>query len=188
MKAEYAHEAVSSVDHIILCRLLRVLGPSTRVTLPVHCSSTLWPLHRTATFPVYRFLCPSFCSGTVGCSRNEEGTHVGLTCPLTFSQPDHQFRKAANYYVCSHCQSWYEQPLGRVVEKVHEGSGHVNYLFKTQAGPTVSTRCPECESTLHVSHSLRAHDIPRNMALKMNRSQVRCGPVLCTILALCVVF
>lgn len=39
-----------------------------------------------------------------------------------------------------------------MVEKVHERSGHVNHLFKTQAGPTVSTKCPECESTLHVSH------------------------------------
>ncbi|KAJ3564295.1 hypothetical protein NP233_g8393 [Leucocoprinus birnbaumii] len=59
--------------------------------------------------------------------------------------------KAANYYVCSHCQAWYEQPLGRIVEKVHEKSGHVNYLFKTQAGPTVSEKCPECESTLHIA-------------------------------------
>ncbi|KAF5358340.1 hypothetical protein D9756_001542 [Leucocoprinus leucothites] len=59
--------------------------------------------------------------------------------------------KTANYYICSHCQAWYEQPLGRVVEKVHEKSGHVNYLFKTQAGPTVSEKCPECESTLHLA-------------------------------------
>ncbi|KXN86864.1 tRNA (guanine(26)-N(2))-dimethyltransferase [Leucoagaricus sp. SymC.cos] len=59
--------------------------------------------------------------------------------------------KTANYYICSHCSAWYEQPLGRVVEKVHERSGHVNVLFKTQAGPTVSEKCPECESTLHIA-------------------------------------
>jgi tRNA (guanine26-N2/guanine27-N2)-dimethyltransferase len=38
-----------------------------------------------------------------------------------------------------------------LTEKVHERSGTVNYLFKTQAGPTVPERCPECNSTLHVS-------------------------------------
>jgi len=56
--------------------------------------------------------------------------------------------KTANYYICSHCQVWYEQPLGRM--KFHDQS-EKNVSFKVQAGPTVSEKCPECESTLHVS-------------------------------------
>ncbi|KAL9715182.1 RNA methyltransferase tRNA(m5U54)methyltransferase [Leucoagaricus gongylophorus] len=56
--------------------------------------------------------------------------------------------KTANYYICSHCQVWYEQPLGRM--KVHDQS-EKNVSFKVQAGPTVSEKCPECESTLHIA-------------------------------------
>jgi len=35
--------------------------------------------------------------------------------------------------------------------RVHEQSGGKNYHYGIQAGPTVSEKCPECESTLHVS-------------------------------------
>ncbi|KAG2078277.1 N2,N2-dimethylguanosine tRNA methyltransferase [Suillus decipiens] len=49
------------------------------------------------------------------------------------------------------CQSFYEQPLGRLVEKVHERTGNVNTLFKTQAGPPVPQKCTECGSALHVA-------------------------------------
>ena len=59
--------------------------------------------------------------------------------------------KTSMYYVCTNCQSFYDQPLGRVVEKVSESSGNVNMLFKTHAGPTVADHCPECNSILHVS-------------------------------------
>ncbi|KAF4608496.1 RNA methyltransferase tRNA(m5U54)methyltransferase [Pleurotus pulmonarius] len=59
--------------------------------------------------------------------------------------------KISMHYICSVCQSFYEQPLGRVVEKVHEPSGNKNYLFKTHAGPPVTDKCPECESTLHLA-------------------------------------
>lgn len=59
--------------------------------------------------------------------------------------------KTAMYYICSGCQAFYEQPIGRMTEKVHEPSGQVNIHFKTAVGPTVSGRCPECDSTLHVS-------------------------------------
>ena len=59
--------------------------------------------------------------------------------------------KTAVYYVCSGCQSFYEQPLGRMTEQVSEKNGHVNLHFKAHAGPTVSERCPECNSVLHVS-------------------------------------
>ncbi len=53
------------------------------------------------------------------------------------------------YYVCTGCQSFYEQPLGRMVENVSE-KGNVNLHFKAHTGPTVSERCLECNSVLHV--------------------------------------
>ncbi|TFK76405.1 N2,N2-dimethylguanosine tRNA methyltransferase [Pluteus cervinus] len=59
--------------------------------------------------------------------------------------------KTANYYVCSFCQTPYEQPLGKVIEKAHEASGNVNYLFKIQAAPSVGDHCPECNSTMHLA-------------------------------------
>ncbi|KAI9070376.1 N2,N2-dimethylguanosine tRNA methyltransferase [Trametes sanguinea] len=60
------------------------------------------------------------------------------------------FSKTAVYHVCSGCQSFYEQPLGRVTEQVSQ-KGNVNLLFKVQTGPPVSERCPECNSVLHVA-------------------------------------
>jgi tRNA (guanine26-N2/guanine27-N2)-dimethyltransferase len=59
--------------------------------------------------------------------------------------------KTAIYYICQGCQSYYEQPLGRIVDKVHERSGNVNLQFKTQAGPPVPPKCTECGSALHVA-------------------------------------
>ncbi|KAH6918541.1 guanine-N2--methyltransferase [Coprinopsis sp. MPI-PUGE-AT-0042] len=58
--------------------------------------------------------------------------------------------KNSTIYVCNSCQNFYEQPLGRVVEKKHEKSGHVNYLFKTQTN-AVPEKCGECGSGLHVA-------------------------------------
>ncbi|KII88465.1 hypothetical protein PLICRDRAFT_625302 [Plicaturopsis crispa FD-325 SS-3] len=64
-----------------------------------------------------------------------------------------EVKKTANktsvYYICTGCQSFYGHPLGKMTEKVHEKSGNVNYLFKTQSGPPVPEQCPECNSTLH---------------------------------------
>jgi tRNA (guanine26-N2/guanine27-N2)-dimethyltransferase len=59
--------------------------------------------------------------------------------------------KTAMYYVCTGCQAFHEQPLGRVVEKTHEKSGQVNLQFKTVGGPPTGTRCAECNSTLHLA-------------------------------------
>ncbi|RPD66222.1 N2,N2-dimethylguanosine tRNA methyltransferase [Lentinus tigrinus ALCF2SS1-6] len=63
------------------------------------------------------------------------------------------FSKTAVYYVCSGCQFYYEQPLGRVVENTTEKNGkvNVNVHFKVQTGPGVSERCPECNSAMHVA-------------------------------------
>ncbi|KAJ3896452.1 N2 N2-dimethylguanosine tRNA methyltransferase [Lentinula edodes] len=58
--------------------------------------------------------------------------------------------KTSSYFVCTSCQSFYEQPLGRLVEK--QGSReNVNTIYKTQPGPTVGGKCPECESGLHIA-------------------------------------
>jgi tRNA (guanine26-N2/guanine27-N2)-dimethyltransferase len=54
------------------------------------------------------------------------------------------------YYVCSGCQSFYDQPLGRTTEKINDRSGNSTVLFKTHAGPPVPEKCPECGSSLHV--------------------------------------
>ncbi|KAG6874180.1 hypothetical protein C0995_003726 [Termitomyces sp. Mi166 len=58
--------------------------------------------------------------------------------------------KTSAYYICSSCQSFYEQPLGKVVEK-QSAAGNINYLFKIQNGPGVTEKCPECDSTLHMA-------------------------------------
>ena len=55
------------------------------------------------------------------------------------------------YYVCSGCQSFHEQPLGRVTERINDRSGNPTVLFKAHVGPPVSEKCPECESPLHVA-------------------------------------
>ncbi|KAH9996809.1 N2,N2-dimethylguanosine tRNA methyltransferase [Russula vinacea] len=53
------------------------------------------------------------------------------------------------YYVCSGCQSFYEQPLGRVTERIND-RGNPTVLFKTHVGPPVPEKCPECDSSLHI--------------------------------------
>ncbi|KIM49074.1 hypothetical protein M413DRAFT_438239 [Hebeloma cylindrosporum] len=59
--------------------------------------------------------------------------------------------KNSIFYICTTCQSHYEQPLGKVVAKTNETSGNTNYTFKTQAGPLVADKCPQCDSNLHVA-------------------------------------
>ncbi|TFY79408.1 hypothetical protein EWM64_g4603 [Hericium alpestre] len=63
------------------------------------------------------------------------------------------------YYVCSTCQSFYGQSFGKKIEKVNERSGNVNVLFKTQMGPPVSEKCPECESAMHLAGPMWAGPI-----------------------------
>ncbi|KAG1803816.1 S-adenosyl-L-methionine-dependent methyltransferase [Suillus plorans] len=70
--------------------------------------------------------------------------------------------KTAMYFVCQGCQAFYEQPLGRIVEKVHERSGNVNLLFKTQAGPPVPQKCTECGSALHVAGPMWSGSLHNN--------------------------
>lgn len=53
-------------------------------------------------------------------------------------------------HVCSSCQSFYNQPLGRIVEKKSEKSGQVNYLARTNQN-VAPTKCEECESPLHIA-------------------------------------
>src|SRR6266542_4049787 len=59
-------------------------------------------------------------------------------------------RKNSIFYICTTCQSHYEQPLGKMLTKVHEGSGQANIIFKNQAATIGSDKCPECDSHLHV--------------------------------------
>ncbi|XP_006458094.1 hypothetical protein AGABI2DRAFT_183183 [Agaricus bisporus var. bisporus H97] len=123
VKAEYAHEAVS---------------PILALRLVLHSLSTSAARYGRYIEPLLSLSIDFYVRVFVRVHSGALETKKALT-------------KAANYYICSHCQSWYEQPLGRTVEKVHQKSGQVNHLFKTQAGPTVSEKCPECESTLHIA-------------------------------------
>ncbi|KAF5377059.1 hypothetical protein D9757_007744 [Collybiopsis confluens] len=58
--------------------------------------------------------------------------------------------KTSTYFICTSCQSFYDQPLGRVVEK-KGANDNVNLVFKTQPGPPVGSKCPECDSNLHLA-------------------------------------
>ncbi|KAF8344252.1 N2 N2-dimethylguanosine tRNA methyltransferase, partial [Cantharellus anzutake] len=59
--------------------------------------------------------------------------------------------KTAIYFVCTSCQAFHEQPLGKAVEKISESSGQINIMYKTTIGPTVGTECGECGSKMHVA-------------------------------------
>ncbi|KAF8121957.1 N2,N2-dimethylguanosine tRNA methyltransferase, partial [Boletus edulis] len=59
--------------------------------------------------------------------------------------------KTSIYYVCCGCASFHEQKFGRVVERTNEQSGAVNLQYKTAAGPSVNSACPECGYTMHVA-------------------------------------
>lgn len=60
----------------------------------------------------------------------------------------------STYNICLFCQNFHGQPLGKVVEKVNETSGVVNYAYKTAQTPTCGTHCEECGSYFHVGTSL----------------------------------
>ncbi|KAF9514517.1 hypothetical protein BS47DRAFT_1376523 [Hydnum rufescens UP504] len=57
----------------------------------------------------------------------------------------------AVYYVCTSCQAWHEQPLGKAIEKANESSGNVNRVYKTTVGPPTAQECEECASKYHVA-------------------------------------
>ncbi|TFK55045.1 TRM-domain-containing protein [Heliocybe sulcata] len=59
--------------------------------------------------------------------------------------------KTATYYICTRCQSFYEQPLAKLLERVNEKTGNVDVQVKTQAGPAAPERCTECDGVLHVA-------------------------------------
>jgi tRNA (guanine26-N2/guanine27-N2)-dimethyltransferase len=61
------------------------------------------------------------------------------------------YSQTSVYYICSGCQSVYEQPLGRIAEKINDRSGNATVLFKAHVGPPVPEKCPECGSPLHVA-------------------------------------
>ncbi|KIM28758.1 hypothetical protein M408DRAFT_329214 [Serendipita vermifera MAFF 305830] len=60
--------------------------------------------------------------------------------------------KTATYYICTVCQSHYEQPLGRIVETPgKKGSSEPSLAYKTHIAPVVPQQCPECDSSLHMA-------------------------------------
>ena len=75
--------------------------------------------------------------------------------------------------MCTSCQAFFEQPLGKVVTKTSETSGHINSIFRTQAGPLIPDKCTECDSILHVSGYFSDLIVPSTL----RRSLDQCGPV-----------
>lgn len=134
--------------------LMAAEGSQARITYPINLRESLWKIHRTPFIPFYRFLCPPLCPHSFSTNRSQKGCQVSsylLHHDISRCHANLVASKTAMYYICQGCQSFYEQPLGRMVEKVHESSGNVNLLFKTQAGPPVPQKCTECGSALHVS-------------------------------------
>lgn len=71
--------------------------------------------------------------------------------------------QVATYYICTSCQAYYEQPLGRIVEEPgRKASSELNLFYKTHVAPTAPQRCPECDSALHMAGpmwSAPIHDV-----------------------------
>lgn len=65
-------------------------------------------------------------------------------------------------YVCSHCQSWEVQPIGRVVQ---DDKG--NKKFKSAPKSSKGAVCEFCDSVQHVSLEL--------LCLLTTRSEDPCG-------------
>ncbi|KAF8576392.1 N2,N2-dimethylguanosine tRNA methyltransferase [Ramaria rubella] len=61
------------------------------------------------------------------------------------------YSKTSIFYVCSGCQSFHAQPLGKIVQKVNESSNNTNWHYKTHTGPPVAQRCEECGGIFHVA-------------------------------------
>ncbi|KAI0093858.1 tRNA methyltransferase [Irpex rosettiformis] len=59
--------------------------------------------------------------------------------------------KNSTYYVCTHCQSFYDQPLGKIATTMNKVGSGTHDTFKTHSGPPVGDRCPECNSHFHIA-------------------------------------
>lgn len=58
--------------------------------------------------------------------------------------------KSAIYHVCSGCQAFHEQPLGRYKENTHQ-NGTTSLSGKTVIGPTAPSLCTECNQQFRVA-------------------------------------
>ncbi|KAG8934062.1 RNA methyltransferase tRNA(m5U54)methyltransferase [Tulasnella sp. 418] len=71
--------------------------------------------------------------------------------------------KTAIYHICTGCQAFHAQPLGRVVEK-RSANGQVNPQFKTSAADqNFNGACSECGSNMHLAGPMWSgplHDRP----------------------------
>lgn len=111
----------------------------------------LRPIYSTTVVSFNRFLRAVVCEGSDSAYRSQEGCQVrtrALRWSLLFI---YVHSKTSVYFVCSGCQSFYDQPLGRMTERVNDHSGNTTILYKTHVGPTVSEKCPECRSPLHIA-------------------------------------
>lgn len=147
----------------------RFLGSSTRSSFNSYSSSTLWKIYHPTLIPINRLLRQTLHPHSYIPSRRKETSKVWSPSlpfsafyplpllPLSTLNWPNQKSQTSIFYICTICQSPYEQPLGRVVAKENSKGTHTDHLYKTHAGPGVPQRCPECNSTLHVS--IFFHDI-----------------------------
>lgn len=130
----------------------RSLGVTSCPTYNFDLGRSIWSVYPTTSILINRLLRPAVYPGI---NLSPRGQKIGQVKHLPFlrcrTADIPLSSKNSTYYVCTHCQSFYEQPLGKTVTTVHEGNGSTHHSFKTHSGPPVGDRCPECNSTLHVS-------------------------------------
>ena len=163
-----------------LDRLIRVgsrssAGPSTRLVNDLDLGSEVRTVYPASTQLVHRFLRPSVCPRTYGTRRRQAHLYVsrGMCWSWVFplrvepeisrlirSTPARACRKHGLVYVCHFCQAHYEQPFGRVVEKVTAKGAQVE-SFKFISGPPVGEKCPQCDSGMTVSADDRSKCVRR---------------------------
>ena len=159
VKAEYCHEAVSILRRVtwIILKLF-VEGPASITPFFVDIGFKIREIHWADAFSFYRLLYSGFRAREF-CSNWGKKSHIvsqtsslGIEADLLHINID---RKNSTFFICVTCQSHYEQPLGKMISRVHEASGQTNLIFKSQPTTLGSDRCPECNSHLHVRTSHR---------------------------------
>jgi N2,N2-dimethylguanosine tRNA methyltransferase len=127
-----------------------ILGSPAGPSHYLNVCRTLWPVYSTTSISLNRFLRAVVRESTDSAHRGEESCQVRRqVLRWLYFFLIYICSQTSIYYVCSGCQSFYEQPLGRVTERIND-RGNPTVLFKTHVGPPVPEKCPECDSSLHI--------------------------------------
>jgi hypothetical protein len=129
---------------------MRILGSPAGPSYHLDVGCTLWAVYPTTSVAFNRFLRAIIRESTDGAYRGQESCQVRRQVLDGCYSLIYVCSQTSVYYVCSGCQSFHGQPLGRVTERTND-RGNPTVLFKTHVGPPVSEKCPECGSPLHVA-------------------------------------